>query len=126
MPLRDQTGTPGLVGLTHFHSSTISGSASLMSRRTFSSVSPRQSASSEILVSIRLEAAMSAGAGDPRRAPVAGGDPRRARGAAAFFGAAFLADLAGLLLMLRSFASDQRPPPAGFAFVPTVNFQRTL
>src|SRR5882757_8407899 len=28
MPPRDQTGAPGDVGLTHFHSSTISGSAS--------------------------------------------------------------------------------------------------
>src|SRR5262245_18016397 len=57
MPSCDQTGVPGLVGLTHFHSSTISGSASLISRRTCSSVWPRQSPRSRILLSILLEAA---------------------------------------------------------------------
>src|SRR5262245_62017872 len=56
MPLCDQTGVPGFVGLTHFHSSMISGSAALMSRRTCSSVVPRQSVSSRILASIRLDA----------------------------------------------------------------------
>src|SRR5205823_14551976 len=48
MPLCDQTGVPGLVGLTHFHSSTTSGSASLMSQRILPRVSPRQSPSSAI------------------------------------------------------------------------------
>src|SRR6266540_2303076 len=33
MPSCDHTGMPGLVGLTHFHSSTTSGSASWMSLR---------------------------------------------------------------------------------------------
>src|SRR5437763_9317393 len=49
MPSCDQTGVPGLVGVTHFHSSTTSGSASLMSLRIRLRVSPRQSASSAIL-----------------------------------------------------------------------------
>src|SRR5262249_14131062 len=40
---------PGLVGLTHFHSSTTSESASLMSLRILLRVSPRQSPSSAIL-----------------------------------------------------------------------------
>jgi hypothetical protein len=31
MPSCDHTGVPGLFGFTHFHSSTTSGSASLMS-----------------------------------------------------------------------------------------------
>src|SRR2546429_9768318 len=48
MPSCDQTGVPGLVGLTHFHSSTTSGSASLMSVRILLRVSPRQSPSSAI------------------------------------------------------------------------------
>src|SRR5438132_4287833 len=46
MPSCDQTGVPGVVGLTHFHSSTTSGSAALMSVRILRSVSPRQSPSS--------------------------------------------------------------------------------
>src|SRR5436190_4139761 len=54
-PLWDQTGVPGFVGFTHFHSSTISGSASLMIPRTLLSVSPRQSPSSLILLSISVE-----------------------------------------------------------------------
>src|SRR5436853_293123 len=33
MPSCDQTGVPGFVGLTHFHSSTTAASASLMSLR---------------------------------------------------------------------------------------------
>src|SRR5262249_55996357 len=33
MPLCDQTGVPGFVGFTHFHSSTTSGSACLMRAR---------------------------------------------------------------------------------------------
>src|SRR6266704_3496279 len=49
MPSCDQTGVPGLVGLTHFHSSTTSGSASLINLRIVSRVSPRQSPSSAIL-----------------------------------------------------------------------------
>src|SRR5207244_4607675 len=49
MPPCDQTGVPGLVGLSHFHSSTMSGSASLISLRILPRVSPRQSPSSAIL-----------------------------------------------------------------------------
>src|SRR5439155_13397822 len=52
MPSCDHTGVPGLVGLTHFHSSTTSGSASLMSLRILLRVSPRQSSSSAILFEI--------------------------------------------------------------------------
>ena len=48
MPSCDQTGVPGLVGLTHFHSSTTSESAALMSLRILLRVSPRQSPSSAI------------------------------------------------------------------------------
>src|SRR5262249_3253326 len=43
MPPCDQTGVPGFVVFTHFHSSTISGSAAWMTARTFASVFPRQS-----------------------------------------------------------------------------------
>src|SRR6266404_5858584 len=43
MPPWYQTGVPGDVGLTHFDSSTISGSAACMISRTFASVFPRQS-----------------------------------------------------------------------------------
>src|SRR3954464_3824144 len=50
IPAWDQTGTP-----LHFHSSTTSGSASLMSARTRASVSPLQSPSSLILSSISRE-----------------------------------------------------------------------
>src|SRR6266705_1709210 len=49
MPSCDQTGVPGLVALTHFHSSTTSGSACLMSLRILLRVFPRQSPSSAIL-----------------------------------------------------------------------------
>src|SRR5256885_4624474 len=56
MPPRDQTGVPGLVGLTHFHSSTISGSASWIISRTFASIFPRQSPSSWIFLSMDAEA----------------------------------------------------------------------
>src|SRR5579864_8212243 len=56
MPPCDQTGVPGDVALAHFHSSTISGSASCMISRTFASVFPRQSASSLIFWSIDAEA----------------------------------------------------------------------
>src|SRR5437588_6749974 len=49
MPSCDQTGVPGFVGLIHFHSSTTSGSASLMSLRMLLRVSPRHSPSSAIL-----------------------------------------------------------------------------
>src|ERR1051326_2859280 len=56
MPSWDQTGVPGCVGFTHFHSSTMSGSASCMSLRTFASVCPRQSPSFLILSSINAEA----------------------------------------------------------------------
>src|SRR5216684_8393461 len=56
MPSCDQTGVPGLVGLTHFHSSTTSGSASLMSVRILLRVSPRQSPSSAILFEMSSDA----------------------------------------------------------------------
>src|SRR5271167_3543601 len=56
MPPWDQTGVPGDVALTHFNSSTISGSAAWMIARTFASVFPRQSPSSLIFASIRAEA----------------------------------------------------------------------
>src|SRR3954447_14083841 len=64
-PLCDQTGTPGLVGLTHFHSSTTSGSAFLITARTFASVSPRQSSSSLIRWSICSAALASPAMGLP-------------------------------------------------------------
>src|ERR1700746_899763 len=51
MPPWEKTGVPGDVALTHFHSSTISGSASWMMSRTFASIFPRQSPSSLILAS---------------------------------------------------------------------------
>src|SRR3989442_9483023 len=56
MPPWDQTGVPGDVGLAHFHSSTISGSASCTISRTFASVFPRQSPSSLIFSSMNAEA----------------------------------------------------------------------
>src|SRR5579885_1744892 len=56
MPPREKTGTPGEVGLTHFHSSTIPGSAWWMIARTLASVFPRQSPSSLILASRMAEA----------------------------------------------------------------------
>src|SRR5438034_10718903 len=56
MPPWDQMGVPGDVGLTHFHSSTISGSAWCMISRTFASVFPRQSPSSLIFSSMNAEA----------------------------------------------------------------------
>src|SRR5258705_7020241 len=52
----DHVGTPGFVGFTHFTSSTTSGSAALMSLRILLKVSPRQSPSSAILLSIRSDA----------------------------------------------------------------------
>src|SRR5712672_568635 len=56
MPLCDQTGVPGLVALTHFHSSATSGSAFLMSVRILPRVFPRQSPSSTILFEMRSDA----------------------------------------------------------------------
>src|SRR5436309_2244034 len=56
MPPCDHTGVPGLVGLTHFHSSTTSGSASLMSLRILLRVFPRQSPSSAILFEMSSDA----------------------------------------------------------------------
>src|SRR5919204_2573773 len=56
-PWWDHTGVPPLVGLTHFHSSTTSGSACLISVRTRERVLPRQSPSSSILASISCEGA---------------------------------------------------------------------
>src|ERR1700682_3995924 len=63
MPSCDQTGVPGLVGLTHFHSSTTFGSASMMSVRILLRVFPRQSPTSSILFE------MSSDAGWPWLAP---------------------------------------------------------
>jgi len=51
IPACDQTGVP-----IHFHSSTTSGSASLMSLRILPKVCPRQSPSSAIRRSISLDA----------------------------------------------------------------------
>src|SRR5258705_11938444 len=51
MPSCDQTGVP-----IHFHSSTTSGSASLMSLRILLRVSPRQSPSSAILCEMSSDA----------------------------------------------------------------------
>src|SRR5207249_3520695 len=51
MPSCDQTGVP-----IHFHSSTTSGSASLMRLRILPRVSPRQSPSSAILFEMRSDA----------------------------------------------------------------------
>src|SRR5450432_6495 len=56
MPPWEKTGVPGDVGLTHFHSSTISGSAWWMISRTFASIFPRQSPSCLIFLSINAEA----------------------------------------------------------------------
>src|SRR4029450_10485796 len=56
MPSWDQTGVPGFVGLTHFHSSTTSGSASLMSLRILPRVFPRQSPRSAILFEMSSDA----------------------------------------------------------------------
>src|SRR5437763_14904482 len=56
MPSCDHTGVPGLFALTHFHSSTMSGSASLMSVRILPRVFPRQSPRPAILFEIRSDA----------------------------------------------------------------------
>src|SRR5262249_13018610 len=56
IPSCDQTGVPGLVGFTHFSSSTTSGSASLMSVRILPRVTPRQSRSPAILAEISFDA----------------------------------------------------------------------
>ena len=57
IPACDHSGTPNIEfdGFLHFTSSTTSGSACLMSFRTRSSVSPRQSPSALICASIRRE-----------------------------------------------------------------------
>src|ERR1035441_815598 len=55
MPPWEKTGVPGDVGLTHFHSSRISGSASCTIVRTFASILPRQSPSPLIFSSINAE-----------------------------------------------------------------------
>src|SRR5213083_1967442 len=60
MPAWDHTGTPnGFVGLIHLHSSTMSGSASWMRRRTSARVSARQPPRDRIRSSMRREAACS-------------------------------------------------------------------
>src|SRR5256885_1349479 len=56
MPLCDHTGVPGFFSFTHFHSSTTSGSACLMSLRILLRVSPRQSPSWAILCEISCDA----------------------------------------------------------------------
>src|SRR5437867_12112099 len=56
MPSCDHTGVPGLVGLTHFHSSTTSGSASWMSDRILLRVFPRQSPSAVIVFEMNSDA----------------------------------------------------------------------
>src|SRR5947207_13001612 len=56
IPSCSHVGVPGFVDFTHFTSSTTSGSASLMSLRILLKVSPRQSPSSAILLSIRSDA----------------------------------------------------------------------
>src|SRR5438105_7658496 len=56
LPSCDHVGVPGLVCFTHFTSSTTAGSASLTSLRILLKVSPRQSPSSAILLSIRSDA----------------------------------------------------------------------
>src|SRR6185369_6384010 len=57
IPAWDHTGTPRMPfeGFLHFTSSTISGSASLMSARTRASISSRQSPKSLAFASIRCE-----------------------------------------------------------------------
>src|SRR4051812_30932702 len=59
MPSCDQTGVPGLVFFTHLTSSTTSGSASLTSLRILLKVSPRQSPSSAIRLSMSSDADLS-------------------------------------------------------------------
>src|SRR5438552_17820314 len=56
IPSCDHVGVPGFVGFTHFHSSTTSGSAPLMSSRILLRVSRRQSPSSAILFEISSDA----------------------------------------------------------------------
>src|SRR5690349_8537426 len=56
MPSWDQTGVPGLLGLTHFHSSMTSGSACWMSLRIRPRVLPRQPPRSSIRFEMRSEA----------------------------------------------------------------------
>src|SRR5438067_2096636 len=56
IPSCDQTGVPGLVFLTHFHSSTTSGSASLISFRILARLCPRQSPSSATLFEMSSDA----------------------------------------------------------------------
>src|SRR3954467_482690 len=58
-PACDQTGVPPDFGFSHFHSSTMSGSASWMSWRTCARVCPRQSSSSSIRLVILAEAVSS-------------------------------------------------------------------
>src|SRR3990170_4372521 len=62
-PSWDHIGVPGCVAFIHFHSSTTSGSASLMRARILASVSPLQSPNSAILSLISLEPALPAAFG---------------------------------------------------------------
>src|SRR5438552_11369927 len=56
IPWCDQTGVPGEVGFTHFHSSVISGSASRISARMRARVSPRHPPRSRMRWSMSREA----------------------------------------------------------------------
>src|SRR3954453_18744057 len=56
IPSCDHTGVPGLVGLTHFHSSPTSGPASRTNSPILLKVLPRQSPSSEMRSEIRSDA----------------------------------------------------------------------
>src|SRR6266545_4291422 len=86
MPSCDQTGVPGLVGLTHFHSSTTSGSAFLMSVRILLRVSPRQSPSSVIRFEMSSDADPAWLASDFFMSSSYRGDPRGFRSLAAPLG----------------------------------------
>ena len=87
MPSCDQTGVPGLVRLAHFHSSTTSGSACLMSSRILPNVSPRQSPSSAIRSSISSDADRPSVDPIPSSAPPSGSCRRQPGGISANCGA---------------------------------------
>src|SRR5262252_3735198 len=56
IPSCDHVGVPGFAGFAHFHSSTTSGSASLISVRILLRVSPRQSPIAAIRFEMRSDA----------------------------------------------------------------------
>src|SRR5215831_6297699 len=70
MPLRENTGVPDDFGLTHFNSSTISGSASRIISRTLASVFPRQSPSSMTFSILRASPTILPERGPRRLRPV--------------------------------------------------------